>query len=41
MEMMQPNLLQLTDVLNEIGVFERGQTDRQFIGLAILLYNHG
>ncbi|MFC4986695.1 IS6 family transposase [Saliphagus infecundisoli] len=38
---MQPNLPDLTEVLDEIEFFERERTDRQVVELAILLYNHG
>lgn len=31
----------LAEVLDEIVFFERERTDRQFVELAIRLYNHG
>ena len=38
---MKLNLPELAEVLEEIEFFERERTDRQSVGLAILLYNHG
>lgn len=38
---MNLNLPELTDVLDEIEFFERERTDRQFVELAILLYDYG
>lgn len=38
---MQLNLPALAEVLDEIEFVEREWTDRQFVELAILLYNHG
>lgn len=35
------NLAELSDVLDEIELFERERTDRQVLKLAILLYNFG
>jgi len=40
-ELIQLNLPELAEVLEEIEFFERERTDRQFVGLAIPLYNHG
>jgi transposase-like protein len=39
--MMNTNLPELTEVLDEIEFFERERTDRQFVELAILLYDCG
>ena len=38
---MNTNLTELTEVLDEIEFFERERTDRQFVELAILLYDCG
>ena len=38
---MNTNLPELTEVLDEIEFFERERTDRQFVELAILLYDCG
>jgi hypothetical protein len=38
---MNANLPELADVLDEIEFFERERTDRQFVELAILLYDLG
>ena len=38
---MNTNLPELADVLDEIEFFERERTDRQFVELAILLYDFG
>jgi putative transposase len=37
---MKLNLPELVGVLEEIEFFERERTDRQSVGVAILLYNH-
>jgi len=39
--MMKTNLPALSEVLDEIEFFERERTDRQFVELAILLYDFG
>jgi hypothetical protein len=37
---MKTNLCELTEVLDEIEFFKRKRRDRQYVELAILLYNH-